>query len=178
MHVNARRISFLGLLLAVTVLLVILGGVIETSTLFFLAGASFCVGIAIRECGLRLGTGFYIAGVLLSFLLAPNKFYCITFAGMGLYILVEEFIFERMTMVTSIKHRIFLYWVAKYILFNLMYLPALFLLPKLIYPGTINRWILLGLIAGGQAGLFVFDMAYGYFQKNIWGKFRGKFKIM
>ena len=86
MHVKAKTMAFSGLLLALTVIFMVLGSVIETSTLFLLAAASFFVGIIIREFGLRIGAAFYAAGVILGFITAPNKFYVFTFAAMGLYI--------------------------------------------------------------------------------------------
>lgn len=51
MHVKAKQIAFGGLLLAVTVVCMALGSVIETNTLFLLAAAAFFVGIVIREFG-------------------------------------------------------------------------------------------------------------------------------
>ena len=51
MHVKAKTMAFSGLLLALTVIFMVLGSVIETSTLFLLAAASFFVGIIIREFG-------------------------------------------------------------------------------------------------------------------------------
>ena len=59
MHVKAKTMAFSGLLLALTVIFMVLGSVIETSTLFLLAAASFFVGIIIREFGLRIGAAFY-----------------------------------------------------------------------------------------------------------------------
>ena len=53
MHVKAKQIAFGGLLLAVTVVCMALGSVIETNTLFLLAAAAFFVGIVIREFGLQ-----------------------------------------------------------------------------------------------------------------------------
>lgn len=90
MHVTARRVALCGLLLAFSVICMVLGGVIETNTLFLLAAASYFVGIVIREFGPRTGAAFYLASVLLGFLTAPNKFYVISFSAMGLYILGTE----------------------------------------------------------------------------------------
>ena len=73
MHVKAKTMAFSGLLLALTVIFMVLGSVIETSTLFLLAAASFFVGIIIREFGLRIGAAFYAAGVILGFITAPNN---------------------------------------------------------------------------------------------------------
>ena len=84
MHVKAKTMAFSGLLLALTVIFMVLGSVIETSTLFLLAAASFFVGIIIREFGLRIGAAFYAAGVILGFITAPNKFLCVYICGDGI----------------------------------------------------------------------------------------------
>ena len=91
MHVKAKSMAFGGLLLALSVVCMALGSVIETNTLFLLAAASYFVGIVIREYGIKMGAAFYLADVLLGFLVAPNKFYVISFAAMGFYILAVEF---------------------------------------------------------------------------------------
>ena len=57
MHVKAKTMAFGGLLLALTVVFMALGSIIETSTLFLLAAASFFVGIVVREFGLRAESG-------------------------------------------------------------------------------------------------------------------------
>lgn len=80
MHVNARQMAFTGVSLALTVLLMILSGILKFNTLFLLGAASFFVGIVIREFGMGLGAAFYAASILLSFMVAPNKLHCITFA--------------------------------------------------------------------------------------------------
>ena len=48
MHLKAKRAAFGGLLLAMTVIFMFLGSVIETNTLFLLAAASFFVGVVFR----------------------------------------------------------------------------------------------------------------------------------
>lgn len=90
MHVKARMTAFSGLLLALSVVCMALGSVIETNTLFLLAAASYFVGIIIREFGMKAGVAFYLADILLGFLVTPNKFYVISFAAMGFYILAAE----------------------------------------------------------------------------------------
>ncbi len=183
MLLNAKKLAFLGLLLAVTVVLIILSGVFEFNTLFLLAAASFGVGIAIRESNIRIGAGFYLAAILVSIILAPNKLYIITFSAMGLYILIIEYAFDQLTRVrwktpgSSVSYRSRAYWVLKYLVFNLMYLPMLLFLPRLIYPGELKGLILTLLILGGQVALFLFDTAYRYFQGVIWGKIRSKLQL-
>ena len=62
MHIKAKKMAFGGLLLALSVICMILGSVIETGTLFLLAAASFFVGIVFREFGSVL-CGRRIAGI-------------------------------------------------------------------------------------------------------------------
>ncbi len=175
MLLNAKKMAFLGLLLAVTVLLIVLSGVFEFNTLFLLGAASFGVGIAIRESSIRYGFGFYLGAILLGLILAPNKLYCITFAVMGMYLVVAEYSFDRLTGMKQNVDRRKLYWLIKYITFNIMYLPLLIFLPKLIYQGKISWGILGLLLIAGQAALLVYDMAYRYFQSTVWGRVRNKF---
>ena len=76
MHVNAKKTAVSGLLMALSVLLLVLSGVLDFSTLFFLAAAAFFVGIIIKEYGLGYGAAFFIGCTILGFLLAPQKLYC------------------------------------------------------------------------------------------------------
>ena len=84
MHVKARMTAFSGLLLALSVVCMALGSVIETNTLFLLAAASYFVGIIYREFGGKMGAAFYIAGVILGFIVSPNKFYILSYGAYGI----------------------------------------------------------------------------------------------
>ena len=177
MHVNAKKMAFLGLLLAVAMILTLIGGYFEPSTLFFMAAAAFCTGIAVRECGLYPGVAFLIAGVLLAAFLAPNKLYIITYGAMSLYIYVRELAFEKIGDSKTMQHRTAVFWIVRYIMFNVMFLPALFLLPKLIYPGELTAALKAGLIVGAQIALFIYDKAYEYFQATMWNRLRRSLKL-
>lgn len=177
MHVNAKRVVVLGLLIAFSVLLVILSGIIEINTLFLLALSSFGVGIAIREYGLAMGVGYTIGSFALSFLLAGNKIYVLTFLAMCIYLLLSETAF---VLITKMKLSIRFYWifiVSKYILFNLIYIPVLLLLPKVIYSGVTDTKIWIMLLLAGQVALYIYDTAFHYFQNKVWGKYRHKLGI-
>jgi len=82
MHVKAKQVAILGLLVAFAILLIVFASVIETNTLFLLAAGAFLVGIAIREYGIMMGTGFFLACVILGFFLSPNSFYVLTYGGL------------------------------------------------------------------------------------------------
>ena len=163
---RTKRLATLGVLAAFSVLLIVLGAVIETSTLFFLSAASFCVGIAIREWGLRYGISFLAATILVGLLVAPNKMYCVTFAGMGLYLCLAEILWNKF------GNKKVLLWCGKYIVFNLMYVPTIIFMPQLLISKEISTSLLLIMWVAGQVGLFVYDKAHDYFQIFIWNKLR------
>lgn len=174
MHVSAKKIATAGVLAAVSVLLNVLGSVIETNSLFLIAAAAFCVGIAVREWGERFGAGFLTACVFLNILLIPNKIYCLTFTAMGLYILLSEFLWGKIANAHNLKKRTLLLWCGKYMIFNAMYVPVLVCIPSLIFTKRIEGNMIWILWAAGQAALFVFDKAYLYFQGTVWGNLRKK----
>lgn len=176
MHVKAKKMALGGLLLALTVICMVLGSIIETGTLFLLAAASFFVGIIFREFGGKMGAAFYLAGVLLGAMLAPNKFYVMTYAAMAVYILAVEIVWELIgnwNVDIKKKKRVFL--IAKYAIFNLIYLPAVLFFQELLFGRTLSPWILAGVLIAGQVVLFVYDCAYEYVQREVWGKIRGRF---
>lgn len=172
MHVGAKRMAIAGLLVAFSVVMVILSSVIETSSLFFIAAASFCVGVAVREWGLRYSLAFWAAATLLNFFVAPNKMYCVTFGAMGLYLWLSECLWKFIGDAEKLKYRTAKLWVGRYVCFNLMYIPVLFFFPKLIFTGKMNGLAATILFLAGQAVLYIYEMAYGYFQARIWGRLR------
>ena len=110
MSLDAKKIALGGLLLAFTEICIYLGSIIESNTLFLLAAASFLVGVMIRETGMKMGIGFCFAGICLGMLLAPNKFHVISYAGMGIYILIREFIWEKLGNISTNLNRIQIFW--------------------------------------------------------------------
>lgn len=176
MHVKAKKMALGGLLLALTVICMALGSIIETGTLFLLAAASFFVGIIFREFGGKTGVAFYLAGVLLGAVLAPNKFYVVTYAAMAAYILAVEIVWELLGgWNVDVKKRKRVFLAVKYAIFNLIYLPAVLFFQELLFGRTLPLWGLMGVLAAGQAGMYFYDCAYEYVQRELWGKVRGCF---
>ena len=176
-RLNARGVAFLGLLLAFALVLTLIGGYTDISTLSFMAAAAFCTGIAIRECGLTFGGGFGVAGVLLAFMLAPNKLYVMTYACMSLYIFAREWVFDRIAVSKKMRHPRLKFWIFKYLIFNVMYIPVLIFLPEIIFAGYVSKALTVVLIVAGQIVLFIYDRVYDYFQYVLWGQFRKKLKL-
>lgn len=172
MHVKAKTMAFGGLLLALSVVCMALGSVIETNTLFLLAAASYFVGIMIREFGMKTGIAFYAADVLLGFLIAPNRFYVLSFAGMGLYILLTEAVWRGMAKEKRVQIPA-LFWAAKYVIFNIMYIPVLLFFQEILFGGKqVSQMMWAGMLIGGQIGLLLYDRAYDYVQAAVWPKLR------
>jgi len=174
MHVKAKQVAFLGLLAAVVSIFIILASVIGTNTLFLLAAAAFFVGVAIREFGIRIGFGFFVACILLGLLLSPNKLYVLTYMGLSCYVLWSEAAYYILARERFQKSRKILFPLLKFLFFNLLYISMLFFLPKIIFTGSLSVPVWIGLIIAGQFGWFIYDKAYEYFQMKIWGKVRHK----
>lgn len=174
MHVRARKMAISGILLAFTIICMFLGGVIETNTLFLLAAASFFVGIIQGEFGLKYGWVFWIAALALGFFLVPNKFYVLSYGGMALYILIIEGVWGLLGNHPKIYHRKKLFWVIKFIVFNLMYIPTVILFQEVLFGSIVSAKMLVIVLVAGQLGLLIFDQAYEYVQANIWKKIRGR----
>ena len=172
MHVKAKQIAFMGLLAAFSVLLLSLGSIFEASTLFFICGAAFCVGIVIREWGIRYGAAFYVASVLVGLIVAPNKGYCVTYAAMGLYLLLSEILFRKLATVEQMKQRTMTLWIGRYLIFNVVFVSALVFVPQLFLTKKIEGVLWFVVWAVAQAGLFIFEKAHDYFQLFVWNRFR------
>ena len=174
MHVKARTLAFGGLLLALTVVFMALGSIIETSTLFLLAAASYFVGIVVREFGLRAGAAFYIAAVLLGFITAPNKFYVLTFAAMGFYIWEIEAVWRWLEKRPQYRNRRMIFWIFKYVIFNIVYIPIVIAFREMLFARAVSDTMMIIVVLGGQIALFIYDRAYDYVQAHLWGKLRGR----
>lgn len=172
MHVKARMMALGGLFLALCVICMVLGSVIETSTLFFLAGASYFVGIVVREMGMKMGAAFYLAAVILGFLLAPNKFYVVSFAAMGLYILAVEGVWRLMVKGPERLQNRKVFWAAKYGVFNILYIPSVLLFREILFPAGAGDLLVAGVLLGGQVMLWIYDNAYEYVQARMWNRLR------
>ena len=55
-----------------------------------------------------------------------------------------------------------------------MYIPIVILFRDLLFAQAISDAVMAAVLAGGQAGLFIYDRAYDYVQAHVWGKMRGR----
>ena len=151
MHLNTKKIAFAGVMLALTEVGIALGSVIETNTLFLLAG------------------------ILLAILLSPNKLYVVSYAFMGFYILIIETIWHFSGRASGwIRSRNF-FWLMKYLVFNVLYIPGLIYFWSMLSEKKTAKGIMLMAVVFGQFILFVFDKTYEYAMGKIWKENRHKF---
>lgn len=93
---------------------------------------------------------------------------------MGIYVVCVELLYVQLGKYPNYKKNRIFFNIGKLVIFNLMYLPALLLMPKLFFSGRIPQALLTAFIAGGQAALFLYDKAYEYFLLHIWGQMKNK----
>ncbi|WP_296645546.1 hypothetical protein [Romboutsia sp. 13368] len=70
----SKKISYSGILLAINLILLILINVIPMNTIFLMGLASLPISIIIMEYGPKSGFIFYIASVILGFIVINSKF--------------------------------------------------------------------------------------------------------
>ena len=174
MHVKAKKIAVAGLLAAFSAVLLMLSSVIETNSLFLIAAASFCVGIAFFEWGLRFGFGFLVSSLLVNFIVSPNKLYCITYAAMGLYLFFSEFWWKKLMESGKLQHFALKLYAGKLLVFNCMYIPALLFFQEILFAKEVKGILLFVFWVLGQVVLFVYELAYVQFLHRIWSKVRVK----
>ena len=92
---KSKEVAWSGITMALTVILIVLSGVIESSSLFILALASFATGIVERKFSLRTGIAFTIGAALIGFFVAPQKLYVFTYLGFSIYVVVAEYFRDK-----------------------------------------------------------------------------------
>ncbi len=148
----SRKIAYGGVLLALNIILLLLVNIIPINTLFLMGLASLPISIIIMEYGPKLGTIFYMASVILSFIVMTNKsqwiLYIFTFGIYGLikYVIEKDrsFFTEYIMKIISANILIFITY---FILKNFIYIPVnlftiiIFQMAFLIYDYVYSRFI-------------------------------------
>lgn len=80
---------------------------------------------------------------------------------------------HRRLVASRIQNRRAAFWIIKYIIFNILYIPAVLLLQELLFGRRMSGMMLVGIIAAGQIGIWLYDRAYEYVQRHIWSRMRG-----
>lgn len=122
----SRKIAFSGILLAINLILFILINIIPVNTLFIMGLASLPLAIIIMEYGPKSGFVFYIASIILGFIIINSKFQWIlnTFT-FGIYGLIK-YLIER-------DRPIYIEYLLKILFANVALLIVYFILKPFVY---------------------------------------------
>ncbi len=167
MFLKTRKVVVVGVLVALSILCMFLGSIIEMNTLFFLALAAFCIGIMIREFQWSGGVTGFLAAMLLGFILVPNKLYVFTYIAMGAYIVGVELAWSKLGAWSDRTYVMKVFWGIKYFLFNVIYIPAILFGSHLFIGRKLTGSMVIVTLIVGQVGLWIFDKAYEQFMSSI-----------
>ena len=166
MHVEqTKRIAGVGMLSALSVLLLAAGSFVTVNTLFLTALAAYLVGYAIFRYGLPAGLMQCVICTLLDAFLNPDKFNFFVYLGFGIYIIFSEFVFQKANKIKDPKKKMRRQLIYNWILFNIIYIPTVLFFENILireaaFNGSTQKWILL---AVGQVGWWIYDKAYREF---------------
>ncbi len=173
MLLKSSDLTFASMMAAIAVIIVTVAGYVDVSTIFFMALAAFLGGIVERRTSVKYGIMFAFASGILSFILAPQKMYILTFIVFSVYILSEEY-FER----ANVDSKRIIPIVIKAVTYNIMVILACVLcyliygfdfLKNTKFYGVISEHFLIAIIAFlilNQVFLFIFDRAYYFFMRR------------
>ena len=94
--------------------------------------------------------------------------------AMGFWLVGSEIVWQLLARNESIRHRTLCFWIGKYVLFNLIYIPTLIWGTQLFMAKKVEGMFFMVLLLAGQVALWIYDRAHLYMQIYIWGKFRKK----
>jgi len=147
----SKKLAYSGILLGVHTILLILINIIPMNTLFIMGIASLIISIIIMEFGPKSGVVFYLASIILSFLVINNKaqwvLYNLTFGVYGLI----KYIIEQ-------DRSIYLEYILKIIFANILLMITYFILRGFIYI-PINILIIIAF----QVVFMIYDSVYTKF---------------
>lgn len=175
MHLKTKQLALSGILMALSVICIVLGGIIEINTLFFLLVAAFLGGIVIYEMGLRMGALFIAGTFFLGFFLGSQKMYAFTYLAFAVYILLAEAGYRQSRRIPNPKMAQTVLWVYKFFVFNLIFLPCLIVMPEVFVGPAVKSWVLFLLAVVGQGVFVLLDLAYNTFIIHLWKHYRRHF---
>lgn len=147
----SKKIAYGGMLLSLNAILLILVNIIPMNTIFLLALASLLVSVIIMEWGPIAGVTYYIASVLLGFIVMSSKVQWIVYTfTFGIYGIVK-YIIEK-------DRPIFLEYIFKLVFANISVFILYFILKEFVYiPVNITTICLFEII------FIVYDYMYSRF---------------
>lgn len=122
----SKKIAYSGILLGINLVLLILINIIPMNTLFLMGLASLPISIVIMEYGPKSGLIFYIASIILGFIILNSKFQWVlntfTFSIYGLI----KYIIEN-------DRPVYIEYILKLLFANISVLIVYFILSQFVY---------------------------------------------
>ncbi|MGN1033606.1 MAG: hypothetical protein ACI4PU_09050 [Intestinibacter sp.] len=147
----SKKISYSGILLAVDIILFVMLNVFQTNTLFLLGLASLPIAIIIMNWGPKTGAIFYIASVILGFMVINNKAHWIIYVfTFGIYGLVKYLIEQ--------DRPIYVEYILKLVYANVALAIVYFIVKQFVY--VPKQWYFILLF---EVIFLVYDYAYSLF---------------
>lgn len=160
--------AVLGVMAALSTVLLILSTISTVNTVFFTVLASFFVGVAVVVYGAAYGFIFYIVCGLLDFLFNPNVLHVFLYMAMAGYLFLSELIWKKMPLKESRKKE----WIHRGIRILLIVgldISVLYFLPELfLAEGFLEKkWFVPMAVAVGFVLMFIYDIAYVMCKKFV-----------
>ena len=154
---DAKSIAIGGMMAAVAIVIMCLGGIIPIATYVCPMLGAILLAIVVRLCGKRIGWAWYAAVALLSLLLGPDKEAAIVFVFLGYYPIVKGWVDRRKL---PFLWKLLIFNTAIAVMYALMI--YLFRLEQVVqeFQGLGIVLIVITLILG-NAALFMLDLVLG-----------------
>ena len=185
LHLKSKQVAWCGVIMAIAVILQICAGVIETSSFFLLALASFLAGCVERKFDIKTAAVFCSGAVVLGVILAPQKLYCFTYAGFCVYVLAAEYFrgkngsIKNSDKAEKIMNNIKIQYIIKGIIHHVLLIAAVFVSVKIsgleiIFSADFIEKIkhmpvfavVFAAVIAAELLWFIFDRAYIFFQER------------
>ena len=117
MRTSAKNMAFGGIMAAVAIVIMCMGGLIPVATYVCPISCMLILRMVLQSCGVRIGWAWYGAVAILSVLMAPDKEAAATFLFLGYYPIVKPWLDRQK-----------LKWLLKAVYFNAVVLLMYWLL--------------------------------------------------
>ena len=169
-HASIKRLTFCAMLVALGVIFLGIGALIEVLDISMAVIASICVIIPMIEYGKGTPWMVYVAISVLSLLLLPNKFPAALFALFaGFYPILKEKLERKNTVIR---------WILKELIFNISLAIIVLLYFFLFFKGTIQvPWMIAVAIVLAELVFILYDKAISKLIRIYVMEFRHRLKF-
>ncbi|GAA3655510.1 hypothetical protein [Asaccharospora irregularis] len=158
----SKKVAYGGILLAVNIILLLFLNIIPTNTLLIMGLASLPISIVIMEFGPKSGVAFYIASIVLGFIVMTNKSHWVIYVfTFGVYGLIKYIIERDLPVYVEI--------LLKLVFANIVLVFLYFILKPFLYIP-----VKLGLIAMFEVVFILYDYMYSSFIDYYNNKLKNK----